>query len=45
MDVEQWVERELTVEIEVVGGNLPQWHYVHHKSYLVAAVGSRRLTT
>jgi hypothetical protein len=31
MSVEQSVERELTGETEVLGENLPQCHFVHHK--------------
>jgi hypothetical protein len=31
MIVEQSVECELAGEIEVLGGNLPQRHFVHHK--------------
>jgi hypothetical protein len=32
MNVEQSVEWELTGETEVLGENLPQRHFVHHKS-------------
>jgi hypothetical protein len=32
--VEQLVEWRLTEETEVLGENLPQRHFVHHKSYL-----------
>jgi hypothetical protein len=42
--VEQSVECELAGETELVGENLPQCHFVHHKSHMTAAVGSRRLT-
>jgi hypothetical protein len=34
MIVEQSVEGELTVETEVLGENLPQCHFVHHKSHM-----------
>jgi hypothetical protein len=48
--MEHLVESQLAGEAEVVGRNLPQCHFVHHKSHLIffrtraAAVGSRRLT-
>jgi hypothetical protein len=32
--VEQLVEWRLTGETEVLGGNLPQRHFVHHKSHM-----------
>jgi hypothetical protein len=52
MIVEQLVEWGLTGETEVFGENLPQRHFVHHKSQMTrpglepraAAVGSQRLT-
>jgi hypothetical protein len=52
MIVEQLVEWRLAGETEVLGENLPQGHYVHHKSHMTrlglqpqaAAVGSQRLT-
>jgi hypothetical protein len=52
MIVEQLVEWRLSGETEVLGENLPQCHFVHHKSHMtrpgleprVAAVGSQRLT-
>jgi hypothetical protein len=50
MSVEQSVESELAGETEVLGENLPQRHFVHHKSPLTwartraAAVGSQRQT-
>jgi hypothetical protein len=50
--VEQLVEWRLAGETEVRGENLPQRHFVHHKSHMnspglesrAAAVGSQRLT-
>jgi hypothetical protein len=52
MFVEQLVEWRLAGETEVLGENLPQRHFVHHKSHMTrprlepwtAAVGSQRLT-
>jgi hypothetical protein len=52
MIVEQLVEWRLAGESEVLGENLPQRHFVHHKSHMTrpglepraAAVGSQRLT-
>jgi hypothetical protein len=52
MSVKQSVEWELAGETEVLGENLLQRHFVHHKSHMIwprtrtrtAAVGSRRLT-
>jgi hypothetical protein len=50
--VEQLVEWRLAVKTEVLGENLSQRHFVHHKSHITrprlepgpAAVGSQRLT-
>jgi hypothetical protein len=48
MNVEQSVELELAGEIEVLGENLPQCRFVHHKYHMTwartraAAVGSRQ---
>jgi hypothetical protein len=52
MIVEQLVEWRLSGETEVLGENLPQLHFVHHKiphdqtraRTRTAAVGSQRLT-
>jgi hypothetical protein len=52
MIVEQLVEWRFAGETEVLGENLPQRHFVHHKSHMTrpglepraAAVGSQRLT-
>jgi hypothetical protein len=34
MSLEQSVECELAGETEVLEGNLPQYHFVHHKSHM-----------
>jgi hypothetical protein len=34
MNVEQSVEWELSGEIEVLGENLPQCHFIHYKSHM-----------
>jgi hypothetical protein len=52
MSVEQSVKWELAGETEVLGENLSQWHFIHHKSHMTwrggrtraAVVGSRWLT-
>jgi hypothetical protein len=52
MSVEQSVECKLAAETEARWENLPQRHFVHHKSHMTrpgletraAAVGSQRLT-
>jgi hypothetical protein len=38
MIVEQSTESELSVETEVVGENLPQCHFVHHKYHMAWSV-------
>jgi hypothetical protein len=30
--MEQLMEGELAGKTEILGENLPQWHFVHHKS-------------
>jgi hypothetical protein len=34
MNMEQSVEWELAGETEVLGENLPQYHFIHHKSHM-----------
>jgi hypothetical protein len=34
MNVEQSVESELAIEAEVLGENLPQCNFVHHKFHM-----------
>jgi hypothetical protein len=34
MNLEQLVERELMEETEVLGGNPPQYYFVHQKSHM-----------
>jgi hypothetical protein len=34
MTVERLMECELAAETEVLGENLPQRHFVHHKSHM-----------
>jgi hypothetical protein len=40
MSVKQSVEWELAGETEVLGENLPQRHFVHHKSHMIYNLGS-----
>jgi hypothetical protein len=37
MRVEHFVERKLAGEIEVLGGNLSQCHFVQHKSLITGS--------
>jgi hypothetical protein len=34
MNIERFVESELAAETEILGENLPQFHYIHHKSHM-----------
>jgi hypothetical protein len=34
INVEQSLKSELVWETEVPGGNLPQCHFIHHKSHM-----------
>jgi hypothetical protein len=35
MSVKQSMESELAGETEVLGGNLPQCYFAHHKSHMI----------
>jgi hypothetical protein len=35
MSMEYLVEWELAGETEVLGGNLPQFHFIYHKSHMI----------
>jgi hypothetical protein len=34
MSVKQSVEREFARETEVLGKDMPQYHFIHHKSHV-----------
>jgi hypothetical protein len=36
MNVKEFVEWKLAGESEVFGENLPQYHFVHHKSHMTS---------
>jgi hypothetical protein len=34
LNVVELLEWQLAGKTEVLGGNLPQWHFIHHKSHM-----------